>query len=85
MKTKSKMRPLIIFLSISALIGTGLTLYGGNTIDYLRDRRGKKTLPMADISGRLKNSFAYLVACGGVKVILSKGKLNQRPPAELGV
>ena len=77
MKTKRKMRPLIIFLLALSIFGTGLSLYGGNTIDYLRDHRKKKTLPMADISGRLKNSCAYLVACGGVKVILNKKKLTK--------
>ena len=77
MKTKRKMIPLIIFLLALSIFGTGLSLYGGNTIDYLRDRRKNKTLPMADISGRLKNSSAYLVACGGVKVILTKEQLTQ--------
>ena len=77
MKTKRKMRPLIIFLLVSALFATALTLYSGKRIDYLRDRRKNKTLPMADISGRLKNSAAYLVACGGVKVILNKEKLTK--------
>ena len=59
MKTKRKMRPLIIFLLALAIFGTGLSLYGGNSIDYLRDHRENKTLPMADISGRLKNVFNY--------------------------
>ena len=76
MKTKRKIIPLLVFLLIIALFGTGLTLYGGNIIDYAWSRwKKEKTLPMADISGRLKNSSAYLVACGGVKVILNKEQL----------
>ena len=47
-------------------------------IDYFWDRwKKEKTLPMADINGRLKNSSAYLVACGGVKVILNKEQLTK--------
>jgi len=78
MKTKRKVTPILVFLLVSALFGTGLTLYGGNIIDYAWSRWEKeKTLPMADISGRLKNSAAYLVACGGVKVILNKEQLTK--------
>ena len=32
---------------------------------------------MTDISGKLKNSFAYMVACGGVRVILNKKQLTK--------
>jgi hypothetical protein len=78
MKTNRKIIPLLVFLLIIALFGTGLTLYGGNIIDYAWKRwKKEKTLPMADISGRLKNSSAYLVACGGVKVILNKKQLTK--------
>lgn len=37
----------------------------------------KKKLPLSDISGRLKDSTAYLVSCGGVKVVLNKEQLTK--------
>ena len=76
MKTKRKMRAFIILLLVLPLFGTGLTLYSGNMIDYISDRlKSEKTLPMADISEKFKDSSAYLVACGGVNAILNKEKL----------
>jgi len=78
MKTKRKIIPILVFLLTIALFGTGLTLYGGNIIGHAWNRwKKEKTLPMADINGRLKNSSAYLVACGGVKVILNKEQLTK--------
>jgi hypothetical protein len=78
MKTKRKIISIIAFLLVLALFGTGLTLYGGNLIDYVWDHwKKEKTLPLSDISGRLKNSSAYLVACGGVKVILNKEQMTK--------
>ena len=78
MKAKRKMRPLIIFLLVLASFGIGLTLYGGNMVDYGLDRwKKEKTLPMTHVSGRLQNSSAYLVACGGVKAILNKQQLTK--------
>ena len=78
MKAKRKMRSFIIFILVLTFLGIGLTLYGGNMVDYDLDRwKKEKTLPMGHVSGRLKNSSAYLVACGGVKVILSKEKLTK--------
>ena len=78
MKTKIKIRLAIIFFLVLALFGTGLSLYGDNMIDYIRDRLKKENpLPMADIGVKLKNSSTYLVACGGIKVILTKEQLTQ--------
>ena len=77
MKTKIKIRLAIIFFLVLALFGTGLSLYGGNMIDYIRDHLKKNPLPMADIGVKLKNSSTYLVACGGIKVILTKEQLTQ--------
>jgi hypothetical protein len=72
------MKLFIIFLSLLALFGMGLTLYGGNLVDSIWDLLKKeKTLPMAVISGKFKNSSVYLVACGGVKVIVSKEQLTK--------
>ena len=78
MKKKRKMWLSIIFFLVLSLLGMGLTLSGGNMIDYIRDRlKNENPLPMADIGVKLKNSSAYLVACGGVKVILTKEQLTQ--------